>query len=90
MNLPMISADSMGLSVKVLPEQINSSWRRHQKGTKARIGPCQGPGSGTKPGREGSCVGEWIPVRNTATFQNHENKFAKGIWCHEQQTSVSF
>lgn len=69
MNVPVTSADSRGLSLKVLPEQISSSWRRHQERTKARIGPCQGPGSGTKPGREGSCAGEFSPVRNTAFLQ---------------------
>lgn len=95
LNVPVTSADSRGLSLKVLPEQISSSWRRHQKkkkGQKQGLDPAREPGSGTKPGREGSCAGGVEPGQEHSLppgGRNQENRLAKGMWCHEQPTSVS-
>lgn len=41
-------------------------------------------------GEKAPVLGEWSPVRSFPPGgRNQENRLAKGMWCHEQPTSVS-
>lgn len=85
----MISAESQGPSLKVLPEQSNSS---EKVGVDARKGQKQGlldpardlvlePSLGEKPPVLGN--GDRSGTQPPCVAQNHESRFAKRKWCQE-------